>query len=141
LQLAVSSVGPVLVSELLRTREILMLSQRIIMPFYRDKARACVDWLRSALSGLPFGIHQPEGAIFLWLWLRDCPVTSAVLYQELKKAGVLVMSGHHFFPGIETHWPHRDQCLRISFAMDEATVQSGIEIIGKVVRSAYDRAR
>ena len=140
LQLAVGSVGPVLVCELLRSREILDLSRQRIMPFYRDKAYACVDWLSSALSGLPFRIHQPEGAIFLWLWLRDCPVKSADLYQELKDAGVLVMSGHHFFPGIDTPWQHRDECLRISFAMEDSVVRRGVEIIGRVVRSAYDRA-
>ena len=109
------------------------------MPYYRDRAQACVGWLRSALSGLPYRIHQPEGAFFLWLWLRECPLSSEVIYQRLKAAGVLVMSGHHFFPGIETQWSHRQECLRISFAMDEEAVREGIEIIGRVIRAAYER--
>ncbi len=136
-QLAVGSVGPLLVGNLIRTREILDLSRETIMPYYRDRAQACLAWLRDALAGLPYRIHQPEGAFFLWLWLRECPVPCEVIYQRLKSAGVLVMSGHHFFPGIETDWPHRHECLRISFAMDEATVRHGVSIIGEVVRSAY----
>lgn len=138
LQLAVSSVGPVLVSDLIRNREILRLSRERIMPYYRDRAQACVSWLRTALAGLPFRIHQPEGAIFVWLWLPGCPAGSAELYQRLKQAGVLVMAGHHFFPGMDASWPHVHECLRISFAMDEAVVRRGVEIIGQVVRDIWE---
>ena len=137
LQLAVGSVGPQMVAELIRSREILTLAREHIMPFYRDRAAACVEWLREALDGVPYRIHQPEGAIFLWLWLPGFPVSSEALYQTLKRAGVLVMSGHHFFPGCDAQWRHRDECLRISFAMDEATVRAGVELIGRVVRAVY----
>jgi valine--pyruvate aminotransferase len=136
-QLAVGSVGPLLVGDLIRSKEILEISREKIMPYYRDRSRACVEWLQQALQGIPYRIHQPEGAIFLWLWLPQCPVSSEILYQRLKAAGVLVMSGHHFFPGLEAEWPHRHECLRISFAMDEDTVRRGVAIIGDVVRAAY----
>jgi hypothetical protein len=33
--------------------------------------------------------------------LKDCPVSSQELYQRLKQKGVLVVSGHYFFPGME----------------------------------------
>ena len=139
-QLAVGSVGPVIVREMVRSREILSLSREKIMPYYRDRAQACVEWLKAELNGLPYRIHQPEGAIFLWLWLQKCPNTSDEIYTQLKDAGVFVMSGHHFFPGINHDWPHRHECLRISFAMDEGTVRRGIRKIGSVIRSAYDSA-
>ncbi|MGD8325176.1 MAG: aminotransferase class I/II-fold pyridoxal phosphate-dependent enzyme, partial [Gammaproteobacteria bacterium] len=140
-QLAVGSVGPLLVGDLIRSREILQLSREQIMPYYRDKAQACAQWLHAALRGLPYRIHQPEGAIFLWLWLPECPIPSETLYDELKRAGVLVMSGHHFFPGLAGQWAHRNECLRISFAMDESVVRDGVAIIGRTVRSAYARGR
>ncbi|MEZ5564985.1 MAG: hypothetical protein R3F24_05480 [Gammaproteobacteria bacterium] len=83
-------------------------------------------------------MHKPEGALFLWLWLPQLSISSAELYQRLKARGVMVLSGHHFFPGLEetpeNHWPHRDQCLRISYARDEETVSRGIEILGNEVR-------
>jgi len=138
LQLAVGSVGPQLVGALIRSREILTLSRDFIMPYYRNRGAACVAWLHEALDGVPHRIHQPEGAIFLWLWLPDCPVPSERLYQALKGAGVLVMSGHHFFPGLDGSWPHCHECLRISFAMEESVVRDGVAIIGRVVRSVYD---
>lgn len=139
-QLAVGSIGPVIVREMIRSREILSLSREEIMPYYRDRAQVCVEWLKAELDGLPFRIHQPEGAMFLWLWLQNCPETSEAIYTRLKDVGVFVMSGHHFFPGIEHDWPHRNECLRISFAMDEATVRRGLEKIARVIRSAYDLA-
>ena len=35
-------------------------------------------------------IHKPEGAIFLWLWFKDLPITTELLYQRLKKRGVFL---------------------------------------------------
>ncbi len=141
LQLAVGSVGPVIVGELIRSREIVALCREHIMPYYRDRAAAAMSWLHEALQDVPHRIHRPEGAIFLWLWLPGLPITSAELYESLKRAGVLVLSGHHFFPGMDEAWQHRHECLRISFAMDEAIVRRGVEVIGRVVRDCYDRGR
>jgi len=138
MQLAVSSVGPQLVGALIRSREILALSRDHIMPYYRDRAANCVEWLHAALRGVPHRIHQPEGAIFLWLWLPECPVPSEMLYQALKRAGVLVMSGHHFFPGLDGSWQHCHECLRISYAMEESVVRQGVTKIGEVIRAVYD---
>jgi valine--pyruvate aminotransferase len=54
---------------------------------------------------------------------------------------VRVLSGHHFFPGLHEppaeHWPHRDQCLRISYARDEDAVRHGIRILGDEVRRCH----
>jgi len=138
LQLAVSSVGPVIVGDLIRSREILTLCREHIMPYYRDRAALAVAWLHEALHDVPHRIHQPEGAIFLWLWLPGLPISSAALYEALKSAGVLVLSGHHFFPGIDEGWQHCHECLRISFAMEESVVRRGVELIGRVVRECYD---
>jgi len=138
LQLAVSSVGPVMVGDLIRSREILTLCREHIMPYYRDRAALAVAWLHEALHDVPHRIHQPEGAIFLWLWLPGLPISSSALYEALKSAGVLVLSGHHFFPGIDEGWQHCHECLRISFAMEESVVRRGVELIGRVVREYYD---
>ena len=95
-------------------------------------------WLREALGDCDWRVHTPEGALFLWLWLPRLSIPSAELYARLKARGVLVLSGHHFFPGLREspaeHWPHRDQCLRITYARDEDTVRRGIAIIGDEAR-------
>jgi valine--pyruvate aminotransferase len=138
LNLAVGSVGPVLAQALVETGDIITMSRELITPYYRKKALAACVQLQRALSGVPFRIHRPEGAFFLWLWFPGLPITSAELYGRLKAAGVLVLSGHYFFPGLaEESWPHRNECLRVSFAQDDRTVEQGIGILAAEIRKLY----
>ncbi len=137
MSLAVGSVGPVLVQPLIESGEIVELSRRYITPYYRAKADFACAALKRELEGLPHKIHSPEGAFFLWLWLPGLPIPSAELYRRLKQAGVFVLSGHHFFPGLDEPWPHRHECLRISVAQEERIVREGIRLIGDEVRRAF----
>jgi valine--pyruvate aminotransferase len=137
MSLAVGSVGPVLMRELVATRAIIRVSEDIIRPYYLRRSRQAVEWLRESLRGCEYFIHRPEGAFFLWLWLPGLPVDSSELYRRLKARGVFVLSGHHFFPGLTDDWRHRHECLRISYAQDPATVREGLAIIGEEVRRAY----
>ena len=83
--------------------------------------------------------NRPEGAFFLWLWMPGLPVTNAVLYERLKARGVIVVSGHHFFPGLEDDaWPHKHECIRISYADDWSRIERGLAIIVEEVRRACD---
>lgn len=134
LSLAVGSVGPVLTEELIANSEILSLSENLITPFYREKALATCELLKNELAGIPHKLHVPEGAFFLWLWLPGLPITSAELYSRLKDSGVLVISGHHFYPGVRDSWQHRDECLRISYAQDDAVVARGVKLISAEIR-------
>jgi valine--pyruvate aminotransferase len=137
LNLAVGSVGPVLVQPLVESGEIIELSRRFITPYYRAKAAFACEELRRELTGVPYQIHSPEGAFFLWLWFPGLPIKSAELYGRLKKAGVFVLSGHYFFPGLEEPWAHVDECIRVSFAEAEPIVREGIRRIGAEVRSVF----
>ncbi|HEX6995901.1 MAG TPA: valine--pyruvate transaminase [Gammaproteobacteria bacterium] len=140
LNLAVGSVGPVLAEPWVESGEILTLGARTIMPYYRDKARRARDLVERELAGLPFRIHEPEGAFFLWLWLPGLPIPSAELYRRLKASGVLVLSGHYFFPGLDEPWPHRHECVRISYAQDDETVARGVRVLAREVRAAFDES-
>ena len=138
--LAVASAGAVLLQPWLENGEIIDISRRFITPFYEEKSKAACKVLKRELEGVPFKIHVPEGAFFLWLWLPGLPITSHELYQRLKTKGVFVMSGHHFFPGLEGPWRHRDECLRLSYSQDEEVVEAGMRIIGKEIRELYSLA-
>ena len=138
--LAVASAGAVLLQPWLENGEIIDISRRFITPFYEEKAKAACKILKRELEGIPYKIHVPEGAFFLWLWLPGLPITSHELYQRLKTKGVFVMSGHHFFPGLEEPWRHRDECLRLSYSQDEEVVEAGMRIIGKEIRELYSLA-
>jgi valine--pyruvate aminotransferase len=138
MSLAVSSVGPVLMRDLIATGEIIRVSQEVIRPFYQRRAEQALAWLHEALAGVEYRIHRPEGAFFLWLWLPDLPISSRELYSRLKALGVLVLSGHHFFPGLAEPWRHREECLRISYTQEPDIVRRGIGIIGGEVRRAFN---
>ena len=73
--------------------------------------------------------------MFLWLWLPGLPITSNELYERLKEKNVLVISGTHFFPGVEEDWEHKHQCIRITYSMEESTVEEGIKKIAQELRT------
>ena len=104
------------------------------------KSQQAVGWFQQYLGNLPYHIHKPEGAIFLWLWFEGLPISSQTLYERLKKRGVLVVPGQNFFIGIDDKWPHKHECLRVSYAQDARTIQRGIEIIADEVKEAYGDA-
>ena len=135
--LAVPSVGPVLVQPWLENGEIIDISRRYITSFYEKKSRYASEMLKAGLEGLSFRVHVPEGAFFLWLWLPGLPITSHELYERLKARGVLVMSGHHFFPGLDEPWRHRDECLRLSYSQSDDVISAGIHILCQEIHALY----
>ena len=96
MNLAPGSMGAAIATNLVRSGEIIRLSREVIRPFYEKKAGEAVEQLREGLEGIDFHIHKPEGAFFLWLWLRGLPITDHELYERLKKRGVLIVPGHYF---------------------------------------------
>ena len=133
--------GPALATDLVESGEVLALSRNIIRPHYAGRAVRAVERLRTGLDAYPVRIHKPEGAFFLWLWMPGLPITNAALYERLKARGVIVVSGHYFFPGLEDDdWPHKRECIRISYADDWERTERGLDIIVEEVRRVYDGA-
>ncbi len=135
--LAPGSTGAVIVEPLLASGELETLCREVIRPYYEARSQQAVAWLAEACAGLPLRIHRPEGAFFLWLWFPGLPGGSAALYRRLKARGVLVLSGHHFFPGLEEPWTHREECLRINCSQAPGSVEAGILAIAEEARRAY----
>lgn len=137
--LANGNVGQALVEPLVRSGEILDISQNIIKPFYIKKSLQARQWVAEEFDEkLPYRVHLSEGALFLWLWFEGLPISSSELYERLKQAGVLIVSGHYFFFGNDDKgWKHRDECIRMTFTMDEKVVREGIRIIAKEAAKAY----
>ncbi len=141
--LAPSSFGATLALDLVRSGEIIGLSQQVIQPFYQQRSAWAVQQLSKTLTGTDFYIHKSEGAIFLWLWCKDLPITSQELYHRLQARGVVVVPGHHFYPGLDQdHWQHKQECLRINYGQEsEAVVAEGLGIIGEIVKVAYTESQ
>ena len=137
--LAPGSLGPALAADLVESGDVLALARDVIRPHYAERAERAVDLLREGLDGCDIRIHRPEGAFFLWLWMPGLPITNAVLYERLKARNVIVVSGQHFFPGLEADdWPHKHECIRISYADDWSRIERGLAIIVEEVRRACD---
>ena len=137
INLAPGSLGPMLAQNLVESGDIISLSEDVIKPYYYAKAQQAVTWLQDSITDERFRIHKPEGAIFLWLWFKDLPISSQELYERLKTRGVLIVSGHHFFPGLDEEWRHTDECIRMNYSQPDDAVQRGIKIIAEEVQKAY----
>lgn len=140
LNLAPNSFGSLLALDMVRDDSIVDISNSLIRPFYKEKADFALGCLSRHMDNtLPWRVHKPEGAMFLWLWLKALPISSLELYKRLKQRNVLVVSGHYFFPGIDDDWQHKNECIRLTFTRDNTTVEKGIAIIADEVRKAYQQ--
>ena len=137
MSLSPNSFGAVLAQRLVTSSEITAISKDLMQPFYREKMEKAVAVVHEKFADIPCRMHIPEGAMFLWLWFKDLPITSLKLYERLKDKGVLVVSGHYFFPGLSETWQHKDECLRVTYSQNDDDVHRGLAIIAEVVRDAY----
>jgi len=137
ISLAPGSIGPAIANEMIRRGDLLRLSEELIKPFYQQKVAQTIAILRRHLSEERCLIHKPEGAIFLWLWFRDLPITTETLYQRLKARGVLMVPGHFFFPGLEQAWPHTHQCMRMNYVPDAENIERAVQILAEEVENAW----
>ncbi|MFA0134062.1 valine--pyruvate transaminase [Vibrio splendidus] len=137
ISLAPNSVGPAIANHMIEKGDLLRLSSEVIKPFYKDKSLRAVELLQEAIDDPRFRIHKPEGAIFLWLWFDELPITTMELYDCLKARGVLIVPGEYFFIGQEDEWDHAHQCLRMNYVQDDEAMQKGINIIAEEVKKAY----
>lgn len=136
MSLAPGGLGTALVTDMIRSGEVIRMSRDVIRPFYEHKMQEAVAQVHRCFAGLDYHIHKPEGAFFLWLWFPDLPITSQQLYERLKQRNVLVVPGHYSFPGLTEPWSHTNECLRVSYAQDARIVEAGIQAIADEVRRA-----
>ncbi|MDA0150438.1 valine--pyruvate transaminase [Vibrio sp. LaRot3] len=137
ISLAPGSLGPAMANHMIEQGDLLKLSENTIKPFYQNKSLRAVELLQQAIPDSRFRIHKPEGAIFLWLWFDELPITTMELYKRLKARGVLIVPGEYFFIGQEDEWDHAHQCLRMNYVQDDDKMKAGIAVIAEEVKKAY----
>ncbi|HIM54052.1 MAG TPA: valine--pyruvate transaminase [Gammaproteobacteria bacterium] len=129
LTLAPSSVGPNILTRMVKDNELIPLANNIVKPYYQAKADIAVELFNEIFGNTSVKLHKLEGAFFMWLWFPDLKITSEELYQQLKVKGVYIVPGHNFFIGMDDDWTHQHQCIRINYAKDEITLRKGLELI------------
>ena len=135
--LSPGGIGPEIALPIVKSKEIIELSNNVIKPFYQQKSEAAIELLTNKITHENFRIHKAEGALFLWLWFKDLPITSHELYKKLKERGLIVVSGHYFFPGLEQGWQHTHECIRLNYAQDSEVVARGVDILADVINELY----
>ena len=135
--LAPGGAGPVIVNELIRSRQLTALCDDVIRPFYQARSKLALKWLQQAVNDSRMHIHIPEGAIFLWIWFEGLPITTSELYEELKKNGLLIVPGRYFFPGQPAAGDHAESCIRMNYVQDEQDLQKGIEILASTLKKIW----
>ena len=137
LSLAPGSVGPAIGYKMIEQNDLMRLSEEVIKPFYLRKSKHAVEMLQQAITDSRFRIHKPEGAMFLWLWFKDLPISTMELYRRLKERGVLIVPGEYFFIGLDEDWQHGHECLRMNYVQEDEVMRKGIAIIAEEVEKAY----
>ncbi len=135
--LASGNFGSVLTLESVKNGDIFKLSNEIIRPHYKDLMESVTEAIHQYMKGIPYMLHNPEGAFFVWLWFPGLPISDEELYARLKRRNVYVVPGRHFFPGLSGHWQHRYECIRISYSRSKEMVRDGISIIAQEVERAF----
>lgn len=139
--LANNNIGQAMMLPLIESGEILTMSNEIVKPFYKQKSLQAQQWVTEFFPDeLPYRHHVSEGALFLWMWFKGLPISTSELYLRLKERGVLVISGHHFFFGLDEadgDWNHTDECIRVTYTMPAEVVKSGLKIIAEEVALVY----
>ncbi len=128
-----SRYGQAIAARAINSGRLAEISTNIIRPHYQKKLEILAATLDSAMpQDRPWFLHQGEGAIFAWLWLKDLPISDWEFYQKLKKVGVIAVPGSTFFPGLTEDWQHKTQCLRISLTATESEIATAMARLAKV---------
>jgi valine--pyruvate aminotransferase len=137
MSLATGTFGQLMAEPLIKSGELLSLSNDVIKPFYLEKSRRTLEWIDELFSGdVEYSVHESEGAFFLWMWFKNLPITTYELYRRLKERNVIVVPGTYFFFGMREAWSHSDECIRLNYAMPDEEVRRGLEIIAEEAKKA-----
>lgn len=137
--LSPGGVGPALMAPVVASDAILQWSQELIQPYYLQRSRFAMHHLLERIDDPRLKVHVSEGAMFLWLYFEDLPITSKQLYQRLKQRGLLVVPGEYFFPGLDPEhpWPHRSRCIRMNYVQSEDKLLRAIDILAETLKQIW----
>ena len=136
-----SRYGQAIAARAINSGALAEISTNIIRPHYKRKLEVLTATLDAEMpNDYEWYLHQGEGAIFAWLWLKDLPISDWDFYQELKKVGVIAVPGSTFFPGLKESWQHKNECLRISLTATESEIVTAMQKLAEVTKSVISNS-
>jgi valine--pyruvate aminotransferase len=136
-----SRYGQAIATLALQSGRLAEIASTIIRPHYAEKFQVIEEVLDAKLNNsLPWYLHKGEGGIFAWIWFDNLPISDWDLYRALKQAGLIVVPGSPFFPGLREEWNHKNQCIRVSLTATKEDLRTGMTILSKEVERVYQTA-
>lgn len=141
--LAVGNLGVYMMDLLFRKDILPVLAKNILRPFYDQKREVAISILESEFQkqGVEYEIHDPLGGFFLWIRFPNLSVSNHKLYHLCKDKRLFIVSGHYFFPGLNSDFSHTQDCIRLTYCRKEEELARGAYILAEIVASHQTKSK
>ncbi|TGL21971.1 valine--pyruvate transaminase [Leptospira levettii] len=141
--LAVGNLGVYMMQILFQENVLPKLSENILRPFYEAKAKLALNLFTEAFEkmGVAYEIHDPMGGFFLWIRFPSLSISNHELYHLCKDKRLFIVSGHYFFPGLNSDFSHTKECIRLTYCRKEEELARGAQILAEIVASHQAKSK
>lgn len=141
--LAVGNLGVYMMEILFRQNILPELSKNVLRPFYDKKRELAISIFESEFQkqGVEYEIHDPMGGFFLWIRFPNLSVSNHKLYHLCKDKRLFIVSGHYFFPGLNTDFSHTQDCIRLTYCRQEEELARGAHILAEIVATHQAKSK
>lgn len=141
--LAVGNLGVYMMEILFRKNILPELSKNVLRPFYDKKRELAISIFESEFQklGVEYEIHDPMGGFFLWIRFPSLSVSNHKLYHLCKDKRLFIVSGHYFFPGLNTDFSHTQDCIRLTYCRKEEELARGAHILAEIVATHQAKSK
>lgn len=141
--LAVGNLGVYMMEILFRQNILPELSKNVLRPFYDKKRELAISIFESEFQkqGVEYEIHDPMGGFFLWIRFPNLSVSNHKLYHLCKDKRLFIVSGHYFFPGLNTDFSHTQDCIRLTYCRKEEELARGAHILAEIVATHQAKSK
>ena len=133
------NIGQQITLPLIQSGEILRLSREVVRPFYQEKCRLARQAADGGLRRRHRLVHAPQRGRAFPLVLVSRPadhLPGTLRTPEKTRSPRHPRPAFLLRPRRSRPGAHRHECIRVSYAMDEAVVRDGLRIIAEEVRLA-----
>lgn len=141
--LAVGNLGVYMMEILFRKNILPDLAKNVLRPFYEKKLELAIAIFESEFKklGVEYEIHDPLGGFFLWIRFPNLSISNHKLYHLCKDKRLFIVSGHYFFPGLNSDFSHTKECIRLTYCRKEEELARGAHILAKIVASHQAKSK
>ncbi|MCW7494368.1 valine--pyruvate transaminase [Leptospira sp. 2 VSF19] len=141
--LAVGNLGVYMMEFLFQKNILPELAKNVLRPFYEKKLELATSIFESEFKkyGVEYEIHDPMGGFFLWIRFPNLSISNHQLYHLCKDKRLFIVSGHYFFPGLNSDFSHTKECIRLTYCRKEEELARGAHILAEIVASHQAKSK